>query len=180
MSDSTLVSKTDPTIKKILAATVGSAFKGRKIRVDEADSRFSYDIYLEMGSPTIAFIASANGSFGREVQRPSMNRPTMTVGYDQFRDGACLVVYHRGHSESVTIYVPELDSSTMSVAVDALLENRKREAVATLAQFGAYAGIAMAVAEARSKGLVKGESETKSPKTAAQLDREIDSFLSRR
>jgi hypothetical protein len=189
MRDSTVVSKTNPTIKKILAATVGPSFKGRKIRVDEVNSGFAYDLYLEMGSPFIAFIASANGSSGREVIRPSMNRPTVRLEYESFR-GACLVVYRRGYAESVTIYIPELDASVVSVAVDALLENKKKDAARTLAQLGEYAGIGMAVAEGRSKGLVRDESEDserdlaarrgKQRKTAAQLDREIDSILGRR
>jgi hypothetical protein len=182
MSKSTEVSKTNPTIKKILAATVGARFKGRKISVDEVTPGFSYDIYLEMGSPTIAFVMPASGvGSGREVPRPSMSRPTVTLGYDQFNRGACLVVYHRGAYESVIIYIPELDSAALSVATDALLEGNKSAAIATLAQLGAYAGIAMAIVEAHVKTFGKAQGLAPATKrTAAQLNREIAAVLGRR
>lgn len=181
MSKSTEVSKTNPTIKKFLSATVGASFKGRKVRVDEVSSSFSYDFYLEMGSPTIGFITSASGTGSREVPRPSMSQPLVRIGYDQFSHGA-LVVYHRGSSGSVTIYIPELDAATLSVATDALLEKNKPVAAATLAQFGAYAGLASAIAEAHVKTLGKaasGEVPT-AKRSAAQLTREISAFLGRR
>jgi len=195
MRTSTEVSKTDPTIKKILGATVGAGFKGRRISVEEVDSGFSYDLYLEMGSPTIAFIVSASGTHGREVNRPTISQPTVRLRYDQFM-GACLVVYNRGSSrERVTIYISELDCpGALSVATDALLEKNKPAAADTLKQCGAYAGIAMAIAEANTKTLTKGESgspslsagplmsvsDRRKSKSAAQLQREIDAVLGRR
>jgi len=181
MSKSTEVSKTNPTIKKFLSATVGASFKGRKVRVDEVTSGFSYDFYLEMGSPTIGFITSASGTGSQEVSRPSMSQPLVRVALGQFSHGA-FVVYHRGSSGSVTIYIPELDASVLSVATDALLEKNKQAAAKTLAQFGEYAGLAMAIAEAHVKTLGKAASGEvpKDKRTAAQLTREISAFLGRR
>lgn len=183
MWKNTKVSKANPTIKRILAATVGDQFKGNKISVDEVSPKFSYDIYLEMGSPTVAYITSAGSDWrgAREVPRPSMSRPKVTVEYDQFSGGSCLVTHHRGSSGSVTIYVPELDSAVLSVATDALLEGNKSSAVATLGQLGAYSGIAMAIAEAHVKALGKAQGPKPTAKrTARQLDRDIADVLERR
>lgn len=195
MSRDTRVSKSNATIKRILAATVGARFKGTKITVDEVD-HLQYDIYPEMGSPTVGFIASALGSGAREAPRPTLQR-NVTLTDDLFSEygGACVVIWHRhGGSDRVTIYVPLLDSDVITTATDAMLVGQKKEAAAVLRQLGAYAGIGSAVVEANvqtlkkdaSSGSISGSgTKTKTARTrevrkAARLESEINTILGRR
>jgi hypothetical protein len=198
---STQVSKTNATIKRILAATVGGGFKGTKVTVDEVD-RFDYQLYPEMGTPTIAYVASANGSAAHETQRATIHR-NVTLTSDLFHEygGACVVIYHRygGGKGSVTIYIPTLDQGVLEIARDAVLAGEKRKASDTLAQFVTYGGIASAIVEAQVKSLAKGSSEpvapravhgrltprekaaqTRATRSAERLESEIEDILGRR
>ena len=64
-----------------------------------------------------------------------------------------------GEDLGVEIVIPAgaIDPVVVAIAVDAMLEGDKRAAWAVLAQCGLYAGIALALVEAKVKTLRKGE-----------------------
>lgn len=176
----TLVSKSHPTIKKLLVVTVGSNFKGRKIYVDEVDPiGWTYHYINDTGEPKV-FIAKADGASGFEVPRPGYGQSKQLPFPNDGRLGEVFMTYRRGDSDMITIYVPRFDAAVLDVARDARLIGPSQKANLTRQlkeSFGAYAGIAEAVLDSEKKTL---EAVTEGKKSSRQLDREIDEFMRER
>lgn len=183
MSSETHVSAANPTIKKIIAASVqatvsGSApWKGRKVSVDQVHPGWTYDLYNDTGEPFV-YQGRADGSSMRRVPTPRYGGPATTIPAPS--NGEIVVIHQRFGSNSIRICIPQLDVATLDVARDALMTDNggaagKKLAKSTLNPLGIYAGLAFAIIEAQSAALAK----VTSGKTSRQLDREIDQFLRR-
>lgn len=182
MSATTLVSRANPTIKKILTAISDEGYRGT-LKVQQTPAHWQYLYYNDSGEPRL-FIADANGRSAQLVAKPGYGQPANAIGYEP---GTVLVkqplrAYSRGTASPVIIYVPQLDLNEMDVARDAFLSGGKRGKQAMeplLAAFGEYAGIAGAIIESQSKMLGKATSPDREPLTKRnqRLDREIAEFL---
>jgi hypothetical protein len=180
----TQVSKTDPTIKKIIAATSGSdatewpggsptRWSGRLVSVVQVDPGFTYNLYNDTGEPRVYQVRNIQARMltVSRVPRPSYGAPATEIFAPAY--GEVVVTRQIGPTGRITIYAPELDAATLDVARDALLLSDKKLFAEVLKGFGDYAGIARAILEAQSKTLEK----VSSGKTSRQLDREIAEFL---
>jgi hypothetical protein len=181
----TQVSKTDPVIKKIIAATSGSdstewpssgspaQWRGRLVSVEQVDPGFTYQIYNDTGEPRVYQVRNLQARMltVSRVPRPSYGAPATEIFAPAY--GEVVVTRQIGPTGRITIYVPELDAATLDVSRDALLSGDKKRFTEVLKGFGDYAGIARAILEAQSKMLEK----VSSGKTSRQLDREITDFL---
>jgi hypothetical protein len=202
MANSTEVSKSNPTIKKILAATVGPAWRGRRVTIVEAPYGWEHTQYIDdqmhgwyLNLATLPAIRP----YARQTPRPTYGGPNLVHKRPEGDDVFVIRERFLGKDLGVEIVIPDhvIDhSSALSVATDALLEKNKKSAVATLARFGVFAGVAMAIAEAHAKTLTKGEragdvtgaivstsqsaSTKRAKKSAARLEREISAVLGRR
>jgi len=190
----TYVSKTSPTIKKILRNTHYGAWNGRNVIVVQVGSNWTLPARgsTTKGRPSIVYrlqVKASNVSF-------PLSRETPVAAPD---DGDVVVEQQllagRGAAGPVMIYVPMLDAATLDVARDALLVGDKTRSAEVLTALGPYAGIGAAIIGAQSKTLEsisRGEgippggalpptadSETRRMWTARKrkLDREIDDFL---
>ena len=185
----TEVSKSDPGIKKILAATVeagGRKWSGRRVVVIATRAPdWSHTDYLD------------DQPHGWYLHLKSMSAvPTQRPTYGSARwstrpsNDHALVIHQRfmGKDTGVEIIIPEsrLDPSAISVAVDAIIQGGaagKKTAKKALADLGDTAGVAMAVAEARAKTLNKAEAvrggAEQTPRSKRQLEREIGAILGR-
>lgn len=173
----TQVALTNPTIKKIVQQIM-PGYRGKKIKVRQVNHTFEYRYINDSGEPYV-YVARPEGSGLREIARPSYGG-SHTV---RFMDGVGMIITRQiGKNGAITIYVPTLDKDAMSVARDAMLEERSASEIDNILfpALGGYAGIAKAVLEAETKTLGKATSTKKKGKTtAAQLDREIDAFIRR-
>jgi hypothetical protein len=192
----TEVSKSNPAIKKIIAATIGDAWKGKRVVVIEAGRGWEHMDYIDdYASIFMADLAeSGSGSiYAQQTPRPAYGGRAVVHTIPD--PGHALVIKDRFGLE---IIIPgdgargSIDSVALSVVEDALLAGNKKAAQATLAQFGAYAGLAGAIAEAHARTLQKAErgsgdtagltkgAQTKAKRSAARLDAEIKAILGRR
>jgi hypothetical protein len=189
----TQVSKTDPTIKKIIEASSGSDWVdwpgtgapkkwiGRNVSVVQVDPSFTYQLYNpargDAGAPRVYIVGSIGSKLTTfRVPPPSDGGPATQINAPD--NGEVVVVRQSGSHGTITIYVPELDASVLDVARDALLAGEARRAREVLQQLGPYAGIGAAVIRAQGKTLESvARGEGKTPSRRRELDREIDAFL---
>lgn len=173
----TQVSITNPTIKKIVQQIL-PGYRGKGIKVVQVKPTFEYQYLNDSGEPYV-YRARAGGSGLAEIARPGYGG-SHTV---RFMEGIDMIVTRRiGKNGAITIYVPTLDPDAMSVARDAMLEEKSKTEISNILHpaLGDYAGIAQAVLEAEVKTLGKATStKPKGKTTAARLDREIDAFIRR-
>jgi len=186
----TQVSKTDPTIRKIIEVTSGSdvwpggapkKWTGRNVSVVQVDPSFTYQLYSpargDAGAPRVYIVGSIGSKLTAfRVPPPSSGAPATQINTPD--NGEVVVVRQNGAHGAIMIYVPELDVGVLDVARDALLAGEARRAREVIQQLGAYAGIGAAVIRAQGKTLesvARGEGKTSARKR--QLDREIDAFL---
>ena len=177
-SITTRVSKTDPTIKRILSSTAKD-FKGLKVDVNEyIDVGSWWDYSLHGGEMDNKYwIASPTGSTAQRVIPPS--------GYGQsvklpFPIGDVLVTSY-SYGKGIWIGVEQLDPEIMSVALDTFLESGKTAAARVLAPLGDFAGLGMAIVSGRASSLKKGEAIAGgTKKSTRQIEREIQEALASR
>lgn len=206
---STEVSKSNPTIKAILVATVGGAWKGRRVVVREVSSDWwhasHHDDNTKAWYLNLATIAAGKTPHAQRALKAAYGEPAVRLNAPEGGDTLVIHQKFQGHDMGVEIVIPSeysrftrgaIDSASLAVATDALLEKNKPAAVAALAGNGALAGLAMAIAEAHAKSLSKGQAAgdltaasvststkavaTRARKSAAQLDREIAAIVGRR
>lgn len=177
-SITTRVSKTDPTIKRILSVTAKD-FKGLKIDVNEyidVLSWWNYNLTTDDNNKKI-WIVSPTGSRAERVTIPSGYNQTINL---PFPVGRVLVMSY-SYGKGIWIDIEQLDPGIMSVALDTYIENGKASAAKVLAQIGDFAGLGMAIVSARAGSLKKGEAVAGgTKKSSRQLEREIaEALLSR-
>lgn len=179
----TLVSASNPIIKKIIATSVqatvpGSApWKGRRVTIEQVDEGWTYQLYNDTGEPFV-YQGKADGSSMRRVPTPKYAGPP-TIITAPAPNGEIVVVHQRFGGNSISIVIPQLDAATLDVARDAWMLGDaagKKAAKATLQHLGPYTGIALAIIESQSDSLAQAVSG----KTSRQLDREIDDYLESR
>ncbi len=186
----TQVSKTDPTIKKIIEATSGSdavdwpggspkKWSGRNVSVVQVDPGFTYQLYNDTGEPKVYIVGSIGSRLTTfRVPRPSYGGPATQINAPDPSRGEVVVVREIGARGSITIYVPELDAGILDIARDALLAREAKRARSVLQQLGAYEGIGAALIRAQGKTLERASGpRPTSEKSARQLDREIAAFM---
>lgn len=186
MTRDTKVSKTNPAIKKILEAVLGSEAPGSSIVVREVPSTWEHTEYID--DKTKAWYVNLTTLFGSGQVRvyvpedPRYGGPNIVHPAPQVHEA--LVHLRRLGKRGVEIIVHEdaIDSAAVAVATDAVLAGNKKAALQAAGSCGKTAGICLALAEANAKALSKGERGTtgKTKGRAAQLDREIAAALSRR
>lgn len=181
----TEVSKSDPAIKKILAATL-PAWKGRRVVViatrDTNGGEWTHTVYID--DQTHAWFVRLDSMSATATRKPFYGGPPLVL---RPTNDYALVIHQRfmGKDTGVEIIIPEsrLDPAAISVATDAIIEKNKAKAKKALADLGDTAGIAMAVAEARAKTLGKAEAVNagaeQTPRSKRQLEREIGAILGR-
>lgn len=151
----TPVSKSSKAIKAVVAACFPT-WTGRKVTVIEAGPEWAHVHYL--GDQTQATRVYLDSGIANALPGPTIGGPSVVY---RAEDGRAVVLLSRfmGSDMGVEIVVPvgAIDPAAVMVATDALLEGNGRLAVATLEQCGVYAGIAMALVEARARGLKRGE-----------------------
>lgn len=181
MTRDTQVSRTNPLVKRILAATVGD-FRG-KVVVREVPYGWTHTEYIDDHSKWFYLSLVPDVRVHHIPDRPTMRVPAYAHPAPQSHE----VFVHLWRSmgkQGVELIVSEeaIDASTIAVATDALLEGDKKAAAEVVAGMGPMAGMGLAIAEAHAKALKKGErgEVPKRPKTARQLDREIAAALARR
>jgi hypothetical protein len=173
MRIATQVSKAHPEIKKILAATVGKDWQGRRVSVVQVDPSWTFSLYGDSGEPhvwRVRFVSMGGLLSALRVPRPKEYGGSATS--IDAPSGDELIVT-KDLDRSVTIYAPMLDQATLDVARDALAEGNKKQAVRILANLGFYAVLARAIIESQTKSIEK----VTSGKTSRQLDREIAEFM---
>lgn len=175
------VSKSNTTIKKILARTVGASWKGRKVVVLEAARGWYHTQYID-DQVHIWHLNLASMS-ARPAEKPRYGGPSLTFTIGD--RGEALVIHERfmGKDVGVEIVVlaDDIDANTVQVATDSLLEHNKSRATQACDQCGVTSGICMALAEAHADSRVKDARNVGTKKkTPAQLQREIDAVLGRR
>jgi hypothetical protein len=187
----TQVSKTNPTIKKIIAATVqatvpGSApWKGRKVSVEQVHDGWTYELYNDTGEPFV-YVSNADGSAARRIPTPRYGGPATTVPAPKF--GEVILIHQRFGSGSIQIMIPELDPAPLAVALDAWLigdASSKKRAKTILREVGPYAGVAEAIIEGQAKASSKPSDEhlarphhaSKSRKTRTEIESDINQSL---
>lgn len=183
----TQVSKSNPTIKKILAATVGASWRGRTVSILEVPPGWEQIQYIDDQMHAwylnLATLPSAR-PYVRATPRPTYGGPN--IHHKRPEGNEVFVQRERflGKDLGVEIAIPDdaINSAALSVATDALIQKDKKAATAVLAQCGAFAGLAMAIAEANVKTLGKAETgaEPRTERAGAKLQREIDAVLGRR
>lgn len=188
MTRDTKVSKTNPAIKKILEATLGSESPGASIVVREVPPTWEHTEYID--DKTKAWYLNLATLFGsgqvrvHSPERPRYGGPSVVHPAPQSHEALVHLLGRSTGRRSVEIILREdaIDSAAVAVATDALLTGNKKAALQAAGSCDKTAGICLALAEANAKALGKGErGETgKTKRSAAQLDREIAAALSRR
>lgn len=182
----TEVSKSNAAVKRVLAATIGSAWKGRRVVVIEAQPKWSHTDYID--DHTKAWYVNLDKMTASPTRRPTYGGPAVELVVPEGSYEA-LVIWQRfqGSDMGVEIVVPQgaIDPGVVATATDALLAGDKKAAARVTAESGAVAGLALAIAEARAKSLAKGEElvrtgEQPSGARKRQLDREIAEAMLRR
>jgi hypothetical protein len=201
----TTVSKASNEIKRLLAATVGANWRGTKVvvreiptwEVDEVasthypDAQQAWCFNFSTGRALVGKIEST--ASGRSVYRgadPALNEALLIVRSTK-------ALRPTGPKE-IWIIVQEgaIDSQAIAVITDALLAGDKKGAASAAKLCGVAGGLCMALAEAHAHALMKGErgrdltatlvstsitpSANRARRSAKQLEREIQSALSRR
>lgn len=153
----TKVSKAHKAIQPFVA--IHREWKGRKVTLVEAGPEWVHVQYHD-DTATVA-IATLDGGAWNMSDQPRYGGPGVV---HRAVDGHAVVMLSRfmGQDMGVEIIIPAgaIDAAAVAIAVDALLERTaagKRKAIKTLEQCGAYAGIAMALAEACVKARRDGE-----------------------
>jgi hypothetical protein len=169
----TAVSKANPTIKKILDATVGSNYRGRKISVDQVDPHWTYHLYNDTGEPHVYRVVLGRYTTARRLPSPTYGGPATIIGAPS--GGEVVLTRQLGPTGTITIYMPRLDENLLDVARDALMAKGVTASRALTAELGPYGGIAEAIVGSETKTLGK----VSSGKSSRQLDQEIAEIVGR-
>lgn len=154
----TKVSKSSPAIKAVIASCF-SQWTGRIVHVVEADETWQHAVFHD-DQTTVVYqdLESPHPLSVAQMPRPSFGA---VPPVHRAMPGYAIFIHDRfqGADLGVEIVIPAgaIDPAVLEVSVDALLQGNKRLAASTLKACGVYAGIAMALADARAKSLRKGE-----------------------
>lgn len=149
MATETPVSKTSPAIKQIIAATVGASWGNKKIVMHKVPSSWKHTEYID--DKTLAWYLNLATLRSWRPDRPHYGGPSVIHPAPKLGEALIHVLRLRG-PQSMEIIVQEdaIDSATVAVVTDALLERDKKSAAEAARRCGVAGGLCLALAEAHA------------------------------